>query len=193
MLFGLFAFGGFSFTVFMCLWILILIFWTENEKAVVSAIVPLLIGIVILIGLTSKESYEQYTLADFHINYKTVAAYFGIGTAFFLIIFQMRLKRLKKYLDNNPHFKGVDEKGNFTVNRYVQVPTREGSDIKVPKTMDSDMYTIYQYEPSFVRFFDRVFCWPCSVIRIFLTDIVKDVYCYIRDFLVNYKNQYLNS
>jgi len=107
-----------------------------------------------------------------------VLTYLLIGVSWFFMMFRYRLGKLRNWMKKYPagHFLGKDGK------------------ISTIKIMDenSKMYYIFRNEPSWGRFIDRLFCWPMSMIKMLVGDVVYDAYKWLEKKLIEYKNNFLN-
>lgn len=163
MLYPLIVFGGIFFWVLVALASVLVFVFEEKGASWLVAVGSL----IIFYGLSTPPA----------ITWGWVGAYFLIGALWFLVVFQYRLTKLKRFLNANPQYMKEDENGK----KYVEISRYD----------NREMANIYLNEPSFDRFMNRTFCWPLSMLKIFLGDFVCDLYDRIAEGLKNYKANFL--
>lgn len=121
-------------------------------------------GLGFIIGLALFYAFSQPPI----IGWQWIVSYLVIGLVWFFVMFHWNLSKVRKYLKDNPEMKEKTIYG-----------------------WDVDIRHIYDTEPSFSNFVDRLFAWPFSMIRVFFGDFIFEVYNQVAKFLVQYKDKYL--
>ena len=143
MLHNLIEFGGLLFWIIVCLDVLLILAFLDESDSASAGVFAASIAAFYLLS-TPPELCWQW-----------ICGYFVIGIFWFLAIFRYRIGKLKKFL----------VKYGFNINEHKSVTYFLDSS---SEDNASKMMNIYEYEPSFARFFDRLFCWPFSILKIFL-------------------------
>lgn len=101
--------------------------------------------------------------------------YLLIGLLWFLFMMTHRVKSLRRWIDkqSNP-----DE---------IRADLKAGHGYKIP----DEWKHIYNTEPSWPKFFDRVLLWPLSMVKFASRDMLKAVYEVCVERLVAYKHALL--
>ena len=170
MLHELIMFGGIAFWVITSLVVLLLFCSVESSDEAYSVYFPISVGLFYL--------FSKPPVIDTYL----IITYLVIGLVWFLGVFRYKLSIVKKYLKDYPEYI---KDGLVNLSAYS------------PNVKDYQRHSIvseiYLEEPSFPRFFDRFFCWPISMIKMFFGDFMQFVYYSISDGLKNYKNNFLTG
>ena len=166
MLFEVVVFGGFVFWLIFAVITFVLLLATETSDGVSG-------GFLFLCSIGLYYLFSNPPVLDWY----WYAGYFVIGLVWFFVVFNYKLAVLKKWLDKNPE--------------QIKESNISGQYIDFDHFKDKKYKKIYSEEPSFVRFFDRVFAWPLSMISIFLGDFSREIYEWIATYLESYKYKFL--
>lgn len=161
MLVDLIMFGGVFFWIVFGVAMIAMLSMTDNQDD--GAITVFLISVAAFFALTKPP--------QIFLDWRLIVAYFGIGIVWWFFVFNIKLLKLKRYLDEDSR-RVIDG----TVNSVY---------------LSREMLAIYDSEPSFEKFFSRCFCWPLNMIKFFFKDFMQEVWRVISNFAVLYKNRLL--
>jgi hypothetical protein len=154
----------------------------------------LLTAIVFLTALSMVESIEEFSGAsalqcgyivflvlfcnislDLSPYWWSPVPYLLIGLLWFLFMMTHRVKSLRRWIDKQ---SAPDE---------IRAYLKNGSRCDIPR----EWAHIYNTEPSWPKFFDRVLLWPLSMVKFASRDMLKAVYDVCVERLVAYKHALL--
>lgn len=168
MLFELFVFGGILFWIITAIFAIIIFSILENVDDVSAATIALIVYLGIMFGLSNIE----YNFVWWHL-----VTYFSVGFLWFMFRMTANTKKLRKWIDSQPDPDKIRK----------SFKEDDGYDSSIPR----EYRTVYQTEPSWPKFFDRVVLWPLSFAKYLLADLLFDIYDSLSKLLISYRNTIL--
>ena len=166
MLYNFIEFGGVLFWIIVCLDILMILAFLDEKDSASAVLFGSSIGAFYLLSQPPE------------LKWQWIAGYFVIGIIWFLVIFRFRIGKLKKFITKHGYNK--EEK----LETFLRNCAEDKNDY---------MYNTYNCEPSYSRFFDRVFCWPFSMLKSFFADFISGLWDFICEYLIAWKKSYLGE
>lgn len=171
MLTELFIVGGIFFWIITAMFLIIIFSALENMSEISVATIFFAVYLVIIGGLTNFTKEFEVSITWWH-----VLLYLGIGCLWFLTRMTSNLRKLKRWIDS----KSDSEEIKKSLSKF-----------KYCNLVPSEYRRIYESEPSFSKFFDRVILWPFCVLKYIFADLCFDIYSFFEKSLVKYKNSIL--
>jgi hypothetical protein len=168
MVYELIVFGGFAFWLLTAIVFLIALSMVESLEEF-SGASALQCGYIVFLVLFCNISL------DLSPYWWSPVPYLLIGLLWFLFMMTHRVKSLRRWIDKQPN---PDE---------IRKNLKDGSGYSVA----TEWRHIYNTEPSWPKFFDRVLLWPLSMVKFASRDMLKAVYDVCVDRLVAYKHALL--
>jgi len=170
MLYPLIVFGGMWFWIIIALDVLFMLAWLDDDDSGG--------GSAVAFGVSLGAFYALCEAPVLH--WQWFAAYFVIGAVWFLAVFRYRIGKLKKFLTKKGH-----NKEKQSIHEFLSDYSGEG--------FNRAMLAIYNREPSYGRFWDRMFCWPLSMLKIIFADLLVDAWDYLVTALNRWKKSFLGE
>ncbi len=170
MIYDVIIFGGLVFWVLFGIATLFMLIFTDSDKEL-PAISTFLISLLVFFGFSQPPS----------IDWKFFVGYFVVGAAWWFFVFNVRLLKLKTFLQKNP---------DYIKEGKIDIPYSSYDNNQ--STLNREMITIHENEPSFEKFFSRTFCWPLNMLKFLFSDLAVKVYEIVSRGAILYKNYLLN-
>jgi hypothetical protein len=135
---------------------------------------------VFIVGILAFYALSRPPILD----WPWIVSYFVVGLVWWFVIFNLRLNKIRKYLKQNPSFI-EDGKVKFF---YI---TNDSNRAINTVDMDREIRRLYESEPSFLTFSERLLCWPFSVAKFAFCDMMRSIYDSLSEMMVLYKNKIL--
>ena len=171
MIYELVMFGGTFFWIIFAAYFLLITFVTDREG---QSIPMFIVGILVFYALSRPPI----------LDWPWIVSYFVIGLVWWFIVFNLRLNKIRKYLKDSPSFI---EDGKVKFWYITDNPNKALNTVN----MDREVRRLYESEPSFLTFSERLLCWPFSLAKFAFCDMMQGIYDVLSHTMVRYKNRIL--